>query len=46
MNYKPTPKASNIKAEGSAQRNPRFVVLTIENPEGVRQEWEQPYQNR
>ena len=44
--YFHTPKALNTKAKGSAQRNPRLVIITIENPEGVRQEWEQPCRNR
>ncbi len=44
--YYHTPKALNTEAEGSAQRNPRLVIITIENPEGVRQEWEQPCRNR
>ena len=31
--YYHTPTALNTKAEGSAQRNPRLVIITIENPE-------------
>jgi len=33
MSITNTPKALNTKAGGSAQRNPRLVIITIENPE-------------